>query len=119
MYTHDVFRPGHNCWRVEWAGRVAFLIDGEAYFRAFHAAVGLAQRSILIVGWDIDSRTRLVRDALPDDVPVTLFDCLAAAVTRHPPAARLRPRLGLRHAVRAQSRMAADLQVELARAAPS
>ncbi len=84
MYTHDVFRPGHNCWRVERAGRVAFLVDGEAYFRAFHAAVGLAQRSILIVGWDIDSRTRLVHGSLPDDVPVTLFDCLAAAVRRHP-----------------------------------
>lgn len=84
MYTHDVFRPGHNCWRVERAGRVAFLVDGEAYFRAFHAAVGLAQRSILIVGWDIDSRTRLVHDdALPDETPVTLFDCLAAAVRRH------------------------------------
>ncbi len=84
MYTHDVFRPGHNCWRVERAGRVAFLIDGEAYFRTFHAAVELAQRSILIVGWDIDSRTRLVRDAVPDDAPVTLFDCLAAAVRRRP-----------------------------------
>ena len=85
MHTHDVFRPGHNCWRVERAGRIAFLVDGEAYFRAFHAAVGLAQRSILIVGWDIDSRTRLVQnDALPDDTPVTLFDCLAAAVRRHP-----------------------------------
>lgn len=85
MYTHDVFRPGHNCWRVERAGRVAILIDGEAYFRAFHAAVGLAQRSILIVGWDIDSRTRLVQGSLPDeDVTVTLLDCLAAAVRRHP-----------------------------------
>jgi len=82
VYTHDAFRPGHNCWRVERAGRVAFLIDGEAYFRAFHAAVGLAQRSILIVGWDIDSRTQLVHDASPG-VHGTLFGCLTAALSRN------------------------------------
>ena len=38
MFTRDVFRPGHNCWRVARVERVAFLVDGEEYFRAFHAA---------------------------------------------------------------------------------
>ncbi len=50
---------GRNCWRREPARRVAFLVDGEAYFAAFRAAVERAERSILIASWDIDSRTRL------------------------------------------------------------
>ena len=27
--------PGRNCWRVEPVEKAAFLVDGEAYFRAF------------------------------------------------------------------------------------
>ena len=42
------------------AARAAFLIDGDAYFRAFVAAARQAQRSILITGWDFHSRTRLL-----------------------------------------------------------
>jgi phosphatidylserine/phosphatidylglycerophosphate/cardiolipin synthase-like enzyme/uncharacterized membrane protein YdjX (TVP38/TMEM64 family) len=58
----SLFVPGHNCWRVEHATRVAFLVDGDAYFKAFVAAAELAQRSLLITGWDFHSRTRLLCD---------------------------------------------------------
>ena len=34
------------------------LVDGENYFRAFKQAALSAQRSILIVGWDVNSRNR-------------------------------------------------------------
>ena len=54
-----VFEPGRNCWRVEPATRVGFLIDGDAYFKAFVAAARNARRSLLILGWDFHSRTRL------------------------------------------------------------
>lgn len=56
----DLFTPGQNCWRVEHAARAAFLIDGDAYFKAFVAAAEKARRSILITGWDFHSRTRLL-----------------------------------------------------------
>ncbi len=56
-----VLVEGSNCWRIARAGRGAFLIDGDAYFEAFRAAVARAQRRVILLGWDIDSRTRLAR----------------------------------------------------------
>src|SRR6185436_4894661 len=53
------FKVGRNCEAVARASRVAFLIDGEAYFRAFMQAAEQAERSILILAWDFDSRTVL------------------------------------------------------------
>jgi len=77
-----ILEIGRNCWRVARSGRVAFLVDGEAYFRAFRAAAARAQRSIIVIGWDIDSRTTLVHDDAADGLPVTLGDFLDALVRR-------------------------------------
>ncbi|WP_319582813.1 VTT domain-containing protein [uncultured Pseudodesulfovibrio sp.] len=41
------------------AQRAAFIVDACAYFHAFTQAVRRAKRSVLILGWDIDSRIRL------------------------------------------------------------
>lgn len=62
-----LFVPGETCWRTARAGRMSFLIDAAAYFSAFKAAALRARRSIVIIGWDIDSRVRLEPDR--DDVP--------------------------------------------------
>jgi phospholipase D1/2 len=51
---------GRNCWRIEQASRAGFLIDADAYFKAFVEAARQARRSILIAGWDFHSRTRLL-----------------------------------------------------------
>jgi phosphatidylserine/phosphatidylglycerophosphate/cardiolipin synthase-like enzyme/uncharacterized membrane protein YdjX (TVP38/TMEM64 family) len=56
------FRKGHNCWEIAGAERIAFLIDGEDYFRAFAEACEAARKTIFIIGWDIDSRVSLRRD---------------------------------------------------------
>ena len=56
---HKVLAEGKNCWRIAQADRVAFLIDGASYFAAFTSAVERAKRSVLIVGWDFDSRIQL------------------------------------------------------------
>lgn len=53
------FREGENCWRLARADRVACLVDGEAYFRAFKRAALEARESILIIGWDVNSRIAL------------------------------------------------------------
>ncbi|HEY5809551.1 MAG TPA: VTT domain-containing protein [Povalibacter sp.] len=60
IHSADIFEPGRNCWRVASAARAAFLVDGDAYFKAFVAAARKAEHSILITGWDFHSRTRLV-----------------------------------------------------------
>src|SRR4029450_8769468 len=49
-----------NCWRIEQASRAGFLIDADAYFKAFVASAAHPRRSILIAGWDFHSRTRLL-----------------------------------------------------------
>lgn len=76
----SILQPGHNCWRIEPARRVALLIDGAAYFSAFRTAAMQAKRSIQIVGWDVDGRTRLVRDGTDDTLPVELGAFLNALV---------------------------------------
>lgn len=59
MAWQHAFREGENCWRVAQASRVACLVDGEDYFRAFKQAACAARKSILIVGWDVNSRIAL------------------------------------------------------------
>jgi len=54
-----VLAEGRNCWRRERAERIAFLVDVDAYFRAFRRAAMRARRSILIAGWDVHSRVQL------------------------------------------------------------
>ena len=46
-------------WRQARAGRVAFLVDSAAYFAAALSAIRKARRSILLLGWSFDPRTRL------------------------------------------------------------
>ena len=76
----SIFAPGRNCWRIERATRVAFLVDGEEYFTAVRAALAQAQRSFFILGWDIDSRMRLVPGGAKDGLPEPLCEFLNALV---------------------------------------
>ncbi|HWE45314.1 MAG TPA: phospholipase D-like domain-containing protein [Caulobacteraceae bacterium] len=48
-----------NCWRVERAGRFAVLMENAAYFETLAQVLPRAQRSILLLGWQFDPRTRL------------------------------------------------------------
>jgi len=54
-----LLRPGETCWRVERADRVALLMENAAYFKALEAALPLARKSITLLGWQFDPRTRL------------------------------------------------------------
>ncbi len=67
-----VLCPGENCWRRENAGRVAIAIDGQAYYRAVREAILNAADTVFILGWDIHSQLRLVREDEPDDYPQEL-----------------------------------------------
>lgn len=58
----EIFKPPQNCWQVKNAHRASFLIDGENYFRALHEAMQQAHQSIIIVGWDLHSELRLIRN---------------------------------------------------------
>jgi len=78
---------GETCWKTVRAERAALLIDGAAYFAALRAAILQAERSIFIVGWDIDSRVRLsARDGGEDadDAPEDLRGLLQYLAERRP-----------------------------------
>ena len=77
-----LLRPGHNCWRIERANRLAFLVDGEEYFGAVRAALVNARSSFFILGWDIDSRMRLTPHGAQDGYPEPFGDFLNAVVSR-------------------------------------
>jgi phosphatidylserine/phosphatidylglycerophosphate/cardiolipin synthase-like enzyme len=62
--TTTILEPGKTCWRIESARRIAFLVDGQDYFAAVRLALAKAQRSILLVGWSFDPRTRLQPDGI-------------------------------------------------------
>ncbi len=69
--AQQILREGHNCWKIRNASRVKFLVDGAAYFAALADAFDQARESILIQGWDFDSRIHLKvegerRNKLPD-----------------------------------------------------
>jgi phospholipase D1/2 len=76
--------PGRTCWRIERARKLSWLIDGEQYFGAVRNAMAQAQSTIFIVGWDIDSRVRLVPTGANDGLPDALGDFLAALLASRP-----------------------------------
>lgn len=81
----SVLRPGDTCWVLTRAERVSFLVDAAAYFAAFRHTVLRAKRSVVILGWDVDSRVRLVADQEPaDGYPSRLLPFLNAVLVRRP-----------------------------------
>src|SRR3546814_5910975 len=86
--TTQILQENDTCWRVARCGRARVLIDAADYFLAVRRAFLKARHSIFIVGWDIDSRTRLLgaggEAEKDDDLPVELCALLTALVKRRP-----------------------------------
>lgn len=61
------FTPGRNCWRVERAGRFSVIMENGAYFKALRSALLKAKRSVVVLGWQFDPRTRLVVESAIDE----------------------------------------------------
>src|SRR4051812_9710032 len=82
----SILRPGRNVWCVEKAARAAVLVDGAAFFGAVRRAFLNARRSIFIVGWDIDSRMRLVgeNNGTDDGYSPVLAELLSELVGTRP-----------------------------------
>lgn len=76
------FQSGENCWQATTADKVAFLIDGEDYYRRVAQACESARQAIYILGWDVDSRIRLRRD--PDRQTESFGQFLDRLAHEHP-----------------------------------
>jgi len=74
----SLLREGETIWKTIRPGRAAVLVDGANYYRALREAMLGARHTIFIIGWDIDSRTRIVgeTDSADDGAPETLGDLL-------------------------------------------
>lgn len=81
-----LLQPGHNVWRRETASRASMLVDAAAYYGALRQTLREARHSIIITGWDIDSRTPLLGPdgKTGDDLPVTFGAFLTELVHRRP-----------------------------------
>ncbi|MGG1948433.1 VTT domain-containing protein [Trinickia sp. NRRL B-1857] len=79
---HGLLEAGRNCRSIEHADRFALLIDGSAYFSVLRDALLAAERTVFIVGWDIDSRMRLVPGQTTDGLPAALGEFLQALSAR-------------------------------------
>jgi len=85
-----LLEPGRTCWRIEPADRVAFLIDTQSQFTAVAEALSKARRTVLLIGWGFDPRTRLAPDGFEDgDEPDEIGHVLLAL-------SRARPDLDIR-----------------------
>jgi phospholipase D1/2 len=81
-----VILSSRNSWRVERADRAAVLIDAASYFGALRKSLIKARSTVFVVGWDLDSRTRLVGESgrADDGYPETFIDLLSALVNERP-----------------------------------
>lgn len=77
-------QPGRNCRCVVPADRLGVAVDGDVYFRALYHALCAAQRSVLLIGWEFDSRTRLLRDGDRPGPPSQIGPLLDHLVRRNP-----------------------------------
>ena len=72
-----------HCWRVERANRAALIVDAADYFRLARKAMCGAQKQILLVGWDFDTRICLDYDA--DDGGPTELGAFISWLTKRRP----------------------------------
>ena len=64
--------PGRNCWRVGRAKRATLIVDAADYYsHALHAMLE-AESQIMLIGWDVDTRIRLVDGNPPQGAPPVL-----------------------------------------------
>jgi len=80
----SILEPGRNCWRIERAGRASLIVDAADYYRhALHAMLE-ARSQILLIGWDVDTRVRLIDEDPPAGAPPTLGAFLSWIAKRRP-----------------------------------
>ena len=62
-----ILDPGRNCWRLAKADRAAVIVDAAGYYRLAKRAMLKAERQIILIGWDFDTRIFLDRESGEDE----------------------------------------------------
>ncbi|WP_313046082.1 phospholipase D-like domain-containing protein [Brevundimonas sp.] len=84
FYEGSLLETATGAWRSAKAHRFAPLMENKAYFDALASALHKAERSILILGWQFDPRTRLDPEGPLNDRRAEIGHQLKALV-RHKP----------------------------------
>ena len=79
-----MLEPGRNCWRIERASRAALIVDACDYFRIARAAMLKAKSQIVLIGWDLDTRLKLIDDDEDDEAPAHLGAFISWLAKRKP-----------------------------------
>lgn len=57
-----IVAKGRNCWRISRADQATVIVDAADYYLHISRAMAKAERRILIIGWDFDTRIALEPD---------------------------------------------------------
>lgn len=80
----SILVPATNCWSIDRASRAAVVIDADDYFVAARAAMLMAKRRIMLIGWDFDGRIRLGGEGDVPGAPDRVGDLILWLVNRNP-----------------------------------
>lgn len=76
--------PGETCWRIDHTPRFGMVVDCESYFAAFREACLQARHRIFLVGWDFDTRIRMLMEDPDDGWPIKVGPFITELVRRRP-----------------------------------
>ncbi|ODN72001.1 phospholipase D-like domain-containing protein [Methylobrevis pamukkalensis] len=79
-----LLRPGETCWQIARADRVAVIVDAADYFATVRTAMQNARHSVLLIGWDFDTRIKLDRPDRASKAPNKLGKLLSWVVRQRP-----------------------------------
>lgn len=74
---------GDTCWKIARADRASIIVDAADYFRHARAAMLLAKRRIMLIGWDFDARIEIAPGP-GDDGPARVGDFITWLLERNP-----------------------------------
>jgi phospholipase D1/2 len=80
----EILHPGDTCWRIERADRLALIVDAAPYFAALREAVRQARHSVIMIGWQFDTRISLDPRRTDGEIPHRLGQFLSWAVRQNP-----------------------------------
>ena len=80
----SMLEPGRNCWRIEQTGRATFIVDAANYYHWALRAMLEAKSQIFLIGWDVDTRIKLVDETPPQGAPAVLGPFLSWLAKRRP-----------------------------------
>ncbi|MCF8571058.1 phospholipase D-like domain-containing protein [Gordonia sp. HY002] len=82
--TESILVPGDTCRQTAKADRLSVIVDAADYFTHAKSALLQAQRRVILVGWDFDTRIELERDTTTPGVPDELGDLLSWLAKNRP-----------------------------------